>query len=290
MPLEMPGAHQTLISADELHAHLGQPDWAILDCRFDLASPDSVAQSVYPAGHIPGAHFADLERDLSGLPTGSNGRHPLPEPGQLVARFSAWGIGPACQVVVYDDNSGYAARAWWCLRYMGHMAVAVLDGGLPAWVERGHPLRSGIEPQAPRTFEGRPNPELVLQLQDVPSSARLLDARAPERFRGEVEPIDRVPGHIPGARSYPWATSLGSDGNHLPAAQLRRQLLTALDGVHSSAAVAYCGSGVTACNLILAMEHVGLTGMRLYPGSWSEWCSDPRRAVEIGDPQATKAD
>ncbi len=286
----MAGPYQTLISAEDLQAHLRQPDWVVLDCRFDLASPTRVAQAVYPAGHIPGAFYADLERDLSGPTTGRNGRHPLPSPNLLVERFSGWGIAPQSQVVAYDDNSGYAARAWWSLRFMGHQAAAVLDGGLPAWIARGYALAEGAEQPAPGVFRGAPRPELVLHTPSVLNVARLIDARAPERFRGEIEPLDRVPGHIPGARNYPWATSLGDDGRHLEPDRLRRRLLTALDGAAPSDAAAYCGSGVTACNIILAMEHAGLSGVRLYPGSWSEWCSDPRRAVEIGDSQTTKAD
>jgi len=286
----MTGPYQTLISAENLQAHLRQPGWVVLDCRFDLASPRRAAQEVYPAGHIPGALYADLERDLSGSTTGQNGRHPLPSSDQLVDRFSGWGITSETQVVAYDDNAGYAARAWWSLRYMGHLAAAVLDGGLPAWIAQGYPLAEGAERSSPGVFRGAPRPELLLATANVFNVARLMDARAPERFRGEIEPIDRVPGHIPGARNYPWATSLGDDGRHLAPDELRRRLLAALDGAAPSDTAAYCGSGVTACNIILAMEHAGLTGVRLYPGSWSEWCSDPQRPVEIGDSQATKAD
>ncbi len=276
----MSGPYLTLISAEDLHAQLGQPGWVVLDCRFDLASPSRVAREVYPAGHIPGAHYADLERDLSGPTTGRNGRHPLPSPSQLVERFSAWGIAPESQVVVYDDNSGYAARAWWSLRYMGHSAAAVLDGGLAAWIDQGYPLAEGAEQPAPGVFRGAPHPEMVVPTVAVLTAPRLIDARAPERFRGEIEPIDRVPGHIPGARNYPWATSLGDDGRHLAPDELRRRLLATLDGVAPSQAAAYCGSGVTACNILLAMEHTGILGVRLYPGSWSEWCSDPSRPIE----------
>jgi len=276
----MSGPYLTLISAEDLHAQLGQPGWVVLDCRFDLASPSRVAREVYPAGHIPGAHYADLERDLSGPTTGRNGRHPLPSPSQLVERFSAWGIAPESQVVVYDDNSGYAARAWWSLRYMGHSAAAVLDGGLAAWIDQGYPLAEGAEQPAPGGFRGAPHPEMGVPTVAVLTAPRLIDARAPERFRGEIEPIDRVPGHIPGARNYPWATSLGDDGRHLAPDELRRRLLATLDGVAPSQAAAYCGSGVTACNILLAMEHAGILGVRLYPGSWSEWCSDPSRPIE----------
>jgi len=282
----MPQPYRTLISAQELHASLDEPGWVILDCRFDLTFPDRVAQEVYPLGHIPGALLADLQRDLSGRTTGRNGRHPLPPAEQLVERFSRWGIGPGSQVVAYDDNSGYAARAWWSLRYMGHTAAAVLDGGLAAWAERGYPLTQ--EPGHPTRaeFRGAPRPELLLPAEEVQSAARLLDARAPERYRGDLEPIDRVAGHIPGARNYPWATSLGDDGRLLAADVLRDQLLAALGGVDPADAVTYCGSGVTACNVVLAMEHAGLSGLRLYPGSWSEWSSDPARPVETGQPSS----
>lgn len=280
----MSGAYRTLISAEALHAHLGQPGWVVLDCRFDLASPSRAAQEIYPAGHIPGAFFADLERDLSGPITGLTGRHPLPSPEHLVERFSAWGISPETQVVAYDDNSGYAARTWWSLRYMGHLAAAVLDGGLAAWVGRGYPLSKEVVAPSPGRFQGAPHPELELGAEGVLEVARLLDARLPERYRGEIEPIDRVPGHIPGAVNYPWGTSLGEDGRHLEVDHLRGRLVAALDGTPPSEAAAYCGSGVTACNIILAMEHAGLAGVRLYPGSWSEWCSDPSRPIETGQP------
>jgi thiosulfate/3-mercaptopyruvate sulfurtransferase len=283
----MPRPYGTLISVDELHPHLGEEDWVVLDCRFDLAAPDLVEERLYPGGHIPGAIYAHLERDLSGQPTGANGRHPLPEPAQLVSRFSSWGIDAKCQVVAYDDGSGFAARAWWSLRYMGHLAAAVLDGGLDSWVARGHLLHQGVERRAHREFRGKPHPEMIVPLEDVLSLPRLLDARAPERFRGDLEPIDPVPGHIPGARSFPWARSLAPDGLVLPTAQVRSLLLEALDGAPPERAAAYCGSGVTACNIVLATEHAGLRGVRLYPGSWSEWCSDPQRGVEVGDPHAT---
>jgi thiosulfate/3-mercaptopyruvate sulfurtransferase len=274
---------QTLIGPEAVRPHLGQPGWVLLDCRFDLAAPGRVREEIYPGEHIPGAVYADLERDLSGRTTGHNGRHPLPSADQLVQRFSAWGIDSGTQVVAYDDNAGYAARAWWLLRYMGHAAAAVLDGGLPAWTALGYPLAHTAVAPTPAVFRGAPRPEMVCSAAEVLTAARLLDARAPERFRGEVEPIDRVAGHIPGARGYPWATSLGVDGRHVGADSLRAQLLAVLDGVDPSRAVAYCGSGVTACNIILAMEHAGLAGARLYPGSWSEWCSDIARPIETGE-------
>jgi thiosulfate/3-mercaptopyruvate sulfurtransferase len=274
---------RTLIRPEALHTHLGQPGWILLDCRFDLAAPDRFREETFPGGHIPGAVYADLERDLSGRATGRNGRHPLPSADQLVQRFSAWGIDSRAQVVAYDDNAGYAARAWWLLRYMGHAAAAMLDGGLPAWTALGYPLAHTSVAPTPAIFRGAPRPEMVLSATEVLTAARLLDARAPERFRGEVEPIDPVAGHIPGARNYPWATSLGEAGRHVGADPLRDQLLAVLDGVDPSLAVAYCGSGVTACNIILAMEHAGLSGVRLYPGSWSEWCSDPARPIETGE-------
>lgn len=274
-------AYQTLISAAELAPRIGDSAWILLDCRFDLADPEA-GERAYLEGHIPGAQYAHLDRDLSAPPTGSNGRHPLPGTHALTARFGTWGISPHHQVVAYDAGNGIAARLWWCLRSLGHAASAVLDGGWPAWVQSGGEVRSGSETRPAAVF--RPGGALTRSVlaEDVLGMARILDARAPERFRGDIEPIDRVAGHIPSAVNHPWTMSLNEQGEHLPAEVLRRQLSETLSGAPVEDAVVYCGSGVTACNVILAAEHAGLGTLSLYAGSWSEWCSDPTRPVATG--------
>jgi thiosulfate/3-mercaptopyruvate sulfurtransferase len=230
-----------------------------------------------------------LERDLSAPLTGSNGRHPLPPPEILAAVFSRWGIGPDTQVVAYDDAGGsFAGRLWWSLRYLGHTAVALLDGGLQAWLHAGHPLRAGAEERRPCEFRASVQPGKYVQTKEVLASldgpeVRLLDARAPERFRGDEEPIDAVAGHIPGATNLPWQGNLGPDGLFLPPQALRRRFEAALGGASPDRAIVYCGSGATSCHLLVAMAHAGLQPARLYTGSWSEWCSDLSRPVARGD-------
>lgn len=257
----------------------------LIDCRFDLAHPDA-GREAYRAGHLPGAVYAHLDEDLSG-PVGSlTGRHPLPEPDKFAARCGgAWGIGPGVQVVAYDDAGGaYAARLWWLLRWCGHEEVAVLDGGIQAWVNAGYDLEKQSTVPIPRFFEASPTPGMVvdarlLQTALADQSCCLIDVRAFARFKGEMEPIDPVAGHIPGAVNLPFTHLLDERGRFLPREQLRAQLLEILDGVEAPDVITMCGSGVTACHLLLAMTHVGLPGGRLYPGSWSEWIRDPSRPV-----------
>ncbi len=273
----------TLVSLEAVQQHQGDPDWAIVDCRTDLTDP-SWGANTYRSSHIPGAVHADLETELSAPRTGRNGRHPLPAPQALAGVFSRWGITEGVQVVAYDDGLDfYAARLWWSLRYLGHTAAAVLDGGFAAWKAAGLPIVAGNETRSARTFHPRPRPGSLVDASRVLAVSRLLDARQPERYCGEIEPLDRVPGHIPGARNYEWRRSFGPDGRMLPRAALRANLERALDGVPPSEVVAYCGSGVSACSVLLAMSVAGLEGARLYPGSWSEWCSDPARAVATGE-------
>ena len=280
--------HRTLTSVADLLPHLDDPLWVIVDCRFDLAMPAKGATE-YLEAHVPGARYAHLERDLSGPPTGVNGRHPLPPPRILAATFSRWGIGRGVQVVAYDDNGGsFAARLWWCLRYLGHEDVAVLDGGMRAWRETGGPVRSGEERGRARDFEPDVRTGLLAHAADVLAAlgnpdALLIDSRAPERYRGDEEPLDPVAGHIPGARNRPWQENIGLDGKMRPAGALSSALERLLGGRSPAAAIVYCGSGVTACQNLLAMEHSGLAGARLYGGSWSEWCSDVSRPVAVGE-------
>ncbi len=278
--------HTTLIDAATLAASLTSPNIAIIDCRFDLADP-GWGERIYESGHIPGAVYAHLDRDLSGAKTGANGRHPLPPLDALRATLGRLGIDDRTQVIVYDQDTGmYASRLWWLLRWMGHHAVAVLDGGYAAWTADQRPVSSGLETVVPRVFSGEPHAGLIADASELLAlaaspTAQLVDARAPERYRGEVEPIDPVAGHIPGAVNHFFQRNLDQGRFRSPAA-LREAFATSLGDVAPSQVVCYCGSGVTACHNLLALEHAGLHGARLYPGSWSEWVADPSRPVERG--------
>ncbi|MDX1722599.1 MAG: sulfurtransferase [Pseudomonas sp.] len=279
-----------LLNADQLQARLGQPDLLILDCRFALDDP-AYGQRSYSAGHIAGAQFADLERDLSGpIHKGISGRHPLPEPVQLLARLRAWGLNDSSTVVLYDDGPGtFAARAWWLLAWLGkRKGVYLLDGGLQAWSQAGFDLTPALSNPAPGDFDGQADASLLVdadQLQQrlTHPQLTLLDARALPRFRGEVEPLDPVAGHIPGARCAPCTDNLDSTGRFLPAAQLRQRFAAQLGERPTSELVAYCGSGVTACHNLFALCLAGYPLAPLYAGSWSEWITDPARPVATGD-------
>lgn len=277
----------TLIDPATLARHLGKPEWVVIDTRFDLSDPER-GERLYVEGHIPTARYAHLDRDLSGEKTGSNGRHPLPTPEQMRERFGALGIANATQVVAYDaDNAMYAARLWWMLRFMSHDAVAVLDGGFARWVREGHPTRGGRESSTPATFSGEPRQQWRVDARTVASgltdrSRLLVDARAEERYRGESETLDRVAGHIPGAKNYFYARNLTAEKTFRSPEEIRAAWEPLLGSADASHVVMYCGSGVTACHNLLALEHAGLGGARLYPGSWSEWSSDPSRPVESG--------
>jgi thiosulfate/3-mercaptopyruvate sulfurtransferase len=277
-------AFRTLVSTDILAAHLDDPGWAIVDCRFELAETEA-AEAAYRQEHIPGAVYAHLDRDLCAKRTGRNGRHPLPDMDAFTRRLGEWGVGPGVQVVAYDQDLGqYASRLWWMLRSLGHEAAAVLEGGFGRWVREGRPARSGIERREARRFAAR-RVEGRYVLADQVDAIRqdpawlLIDSRAPERYRGETEPIDPVAGHIPGAVNRLARDNATEDGTLLPASELRKQFDALLGDVPPDRTVAYCGSGVFACYNLLAMEHAGLAGARLYAGSWSEWCSDPSRPV-----------
>jgi thiosulfate/3-mercaptopyruvate sulfurtransferase len=272
--------HTTLISAEELANHLDNPTYVVVDCRFMLDDVDW-GRREYLKSHIDGAVYAHIDHDLSGPKTGTNGRHPLPSPDALRATFSRLGIADGVQVVAYDQDTGmYASRLWWLLRWMGHDAVAVLDGGFAQWTG---PTGTGVEHHAPREFVGMPRDEMLVDAKDVLSPEwRLIDARAPERYRGDVEPIDKVAGHIPGAVNHFYKHNLDEAGRFLPPGELRGHLAAAIGDAPPAHVVNYCGSGVTACHNVLALEHAGLPGSRLYAGSWSEWSSDPSRPVAKG--------
>ena len=280
----------TLIDPVTLVSHLADPAWVVLDARFDLGEPDK-GRSQYGAGHLPGARYVDLNKDLSAEKTGRNGRHPLPAPDVAAARFAALGIGPATQVVVYDaDTSMYAARAWWMLRWLGHDAVAVLDGGLARWVAEGLPVTSEVPTWAPAAFEPRVRAGWRLTADEVSArlgdpGVRLVDARSKERYLGRGETIDAVAGHIPGATSCFYGQNLTEAKTFKPAEELRA-LWASIVGDDPQKAVMYCGSGVTACHNLLALEVAGLHGARIFPGSWSEWVQDPARPVATADESA----
>jgi len=276
-----------LIQAEELAQRLDDPCVRVFDCRFDLGRPDA-GREAYAAGHVPGAAYADLNRDLSAPQTQHSGRHPLPPPAAFASQLRAYGVNRDSVVVAYDAGNGmYASRLWWMLRWLGHDAAFVLDGGLRRWAALGLPLDTLMPERSRGDFSPSPRPGMqvdaagVLAGMEDPSTL-LLDARAPERYRGEVEPIDSVAGHVPGAVNHPFTTSIGGDDRLLPADELRAAFVRQLDGVPADRAIAMCGSGVTACHLLLAMEHAGLPGARLYPGSWSEWSRDPSRPVARG--------
>jgi len=282
---------KTLIDVDSLQELLGQPRLAVIDCRFDLMNPEAGRQA-YLRAHIPGARYADLNRDLSAPVGPHTGRHPLPLPELFAGRLGAMGIGNDTQVVAYDEaNGSIAARLWWMLRWLGHDAAAVLDGGFKAWTARGGALQSGeADPAAEavaRQFTPRIDADSVVSTAEVERGlqdfkAVLVDARAQERYAGTVEPIDPVAGHIPGAVNHPFTANLGADGRFLPAAELKRRWQERLAGGDLENLVAMCGSGVTACHNLLSLEVAGLTGGKLYAGSWSEWIRDPRRPVARG--------
>jgi thiosulfate/3-mercaptopyruvate sulfurtransferase len=275
----------TLISTTDLAAHLDDPNFVIVDCRSKLDDTEAGRRAYYE-GHIPGAVYAHLEYDLSGWKTGSNGRHPLPSPRIINATFGAWGIDAGKQVVAYDDSGSDSgsARMWWMLRYMGHNAVAVLDGGWQAWQAEGRPAEAGMIIRAPATFTGEPNSDWLVEADALLTSGlTLIDSRSPTRYRGEEEPIDKIPGHIPGAKNIFWSGALGPDGRFLPADQLRERFQQVMGSTPPDQFVFYCGSGVSAVTNLLALEIIGLPGAKLYAGSWSEWISDPSRPIAKGE-------
>jgi thiosulfate/3-mercaptopyruvate sulfurtransferase len=288
----MPGAAgQTspLISAAALYEHLGDPGWVVVDCRHQLSDPDA-GRAAYHAGHIPGARHAHLDRDLAKPPSASEGRHPLPDPGAFAKTLSAWGISNDAIVVAYDDASGaIAARLWWMLRWLGHERAQVLDGGLPTWIGQGLPLEATPPAWDPAVFvPGTINSRWLVSTDDLPGQIKqgkvLLDARAAERFDGRVEPIDPVAGHIPRAVNLPFNGLVDAHGRLLGEAELRARFDSVLSGRGASEAIAMCGSGVTACYLLLGMRAAGLGDGLLYAGSWSEWIRSPERPVEPKPP------
>ncbi|MEO7728108.1 MAG: sulfurtransferase [Burkholderiales bacterium] len=273
----------TLVSVDQLAAHLDDPDWIVFDCRFDLADT-AAGRRAYLSSHIPGARYAHLDDDLAGAKTGANGRHPLPQPEEFCSRMKKLGMRNGMQAVAYDASGGfYAARLWWMLRWVGHVQGAVLDGGWDEWNNAGLPVSAQAAAPAAGTFHCIAQDMTVdarfVQENLGSRSSVVIDARSADRFRGENETLDPVGGHIPGALNRFFKSNLAADGRFKPVAELRAEFVPLLGTLPPQRIVHQCGSGVTACHNLLAMEIAGLHGSRLYPGSWSEWCSDLRRPV-----------
>ena len=277
--------YTTLISSEDLARHLNDPDWVIVDTRFALTDIEA-GRREYTVSHIPGAVYAHLDDDLSGpIIPGQTSRHPLPDIDSFAKTLSRWGVGPGVQVVVYDSMGGIiAGRLWWMLRWLGHDAVAVLDGGWPQWVKEGRATSAKSAPPSPRPFVPKARPEMLVAVEQAglvgqDSAQKLVDCRAYDRFRGQNETLDPVGGHIPGAVCLPVTENLGEDGRFLPEESLRQRFEPFLGDMKPEQVVFYCGSGVSAAHNLLAMAHIGLDGARLYVGSWSEWITDPARPV-----------
>ncbi len=281
--------YTTLIEPAELAARTDDTDWAVLDCRFELLRPEAGANA-YAQGHVPHAIYAHLEHDLSGPVTPTSGRHPLPALEAFVATLGRWGIDENVQVIAYDQNNGaHASRLWWLLRWVGHLRVAVLNGGFAAWQQAGLPVSQQTGVRQPRRFGIHPARATLVSTVELEKLQRggqlvsgertLIDARSADRFAGQNETLDPVAGHIPGAKNHPFAHNVDAQGRFLPAASLRAKWLETLQGKPPTTAIAMCGSGVTACHNLLALEVSGLPGAGLYAGSWSEWIRDPERPV-----------
>ncbi|MGY0561414.1 sulfurtransferase [Luteimonas sp. A277] len=278
----------TLVQAEVLASVLDDEDIVVVDCRHSLADPEH-GVTEFARGHVPGAVHAHMDRDLSApaAPGRGAGRHPWPPASQLCARLGAWGITTHHQVVAYDGGDGaFAARLWFLLRALGHARVAVLDGGWARWRGLGLPVETALRNPAPARYVAEFDPSQLLGADQVQAHLEagglLLDARAAERFRGEIEPIDRVGGHVPGATNRPFTENMGADGHLREPGQLREDFLALMDGREAEQVAVMCGSGVTACHHLLAMAHAGLPGARLYTGSWSGWIEAGSRPVAVG--------
>ena len=281
-------AFKTLISIEGLLQNLNRPDWVVVDCRFHLDQPEKGWQD-YLASHIPGAVYAHLEEHLSGpVVPGKTGRHPLPSKEEFAALAGSWGISEGTQVVVYDDEAGkIAARLWWMMRWADHEAVAVLDGGLPAWTAGGGPLSSEVPQIEGREFIPAYRSTMVATAEEIlrhfgDPAYLLVDSRSLERFRGDEEPIDPIAGHIPGAKNYFWKSNISSRGTFEIKDMLRGRFAVLFEHVPPGNVIFYCGSGVTAAVNVLAVTHAGYDVPKLYPGSWSEWITDPQRPITTG--------
>ena len=276
-----------LVSTDTLASHLDDPEWVIFDCRHDLNDPEKGVR-LYRAQHIPGADFAPVDTVLSGPKTGTNGRHPLPDPNAFTDFLARHGVSETSMIVAYDDVGGqYSARLWWMARWVGLQRVALLDGGFPKWISEGRPVNAEVPVTRAATLRARPSPAMAWTAADVQQrlgepSLALVDARAAERYRGEVEPFDPIAGHIPGALNRFYQENLHEDLTLRPAAELKREFEALIGERRPENVGHHCGSGITACANLFAMEYAGLRGSKLYPGSWSEWIADPSRPIAKG--------
>lgn len=273
-----------LINTEDLSKHLHDPAWIIFDCRhdlFDLAK----GERQYREGHIPGAHFVNIDTDLSGEKNGKNGRHPLPSPAAFTAFLARHGVSNTSTIVAYDDVGGqFASRLWWMARWIGFTDVVLLDGGIPKWIVDGYQLSTEVPSPVPAPLRGHADPLMLWNAADVlahigDNNISLIDARAAERYRGEIEPIDPIAGHIPGAANRFYKSNLNADLTFRSADEIRSEFTALTNHKQAANVVHYCGSGVTACANLFAMEYAGLSGSKLFAGSWSEWVSDPARPV-----------
>jgi thiosulfate/3-mercaptopyruvate sulfurtransferase len=280
--------YKTLIDCHTLALHIHDPQWVVVDCRFALSDPGA-GRRAYDAGHIDRARYAHLNEDLSSPITSQSGRHPLPDPQRLAAKLGEWGIDNSKQVIAYDDSFGaMASRLWWLLRWLGHDSVALLDGGLPRWTREGRPVTKELPVVTTALFTPQPRDNMWVDANTVAKAVKqddwlVMDARAEERFNGEVEMIDPVAGHIPGAINLPFDDNLHLSGRFSSEQELRELYEGLIEDVHPEQVIQMCGSGVTACHNILAMEHAGMPGAKLYAGSWSEWIRDSARPVAHDD-------
>ncbi|HCA27798.1 MAG TPA: sulfurtransferase [Betaproteobacteria bacterium] len=278
----------TLVSTETLARRLDDPAWIVFDCRFTLTNAET-GRRAYASGHVPGARYAHLEEALSAPVTPASGRHPLPSPDAFADQLGRWGVNADKQVVVYDDSFGsMAVRLWWMLRWVGHESVALLDGGWPKWRREKHPVTTALPAVQPTDFPLRLAPGLQIDAGQVNTRRQdkntlIVDARPEERFTGDYEPLDKIAGHIPGSVNWPFEENLDLGGAYLPAEELRENYLKLLHDVPPEQVIHSCGSGVTACHNVLAMEIAGLSGSQLYAGSWSEWITDPAHPVETGE-------
>jgi thiosulfate/3-mercaptopyruvate sulfurtransferase len=277
--------YSTLITIKDISANLGNPDWAIFDCHFLLDDADA-GRRTYLETHIPGAIYVHLDKDLSGkVIPGKTSRHPLPDIDTFSATLSNWGIDETVQVVAYDDRGGsIAARLWWMMQWVGHQNTAVLDGNFTHWLEAGFPTKSGVETRSQRSFKPQPNPNLLVDANQIMAMRKspdrlIIDSRASERYRGELEVLDPIAGHIPGAVNAFYGDNLDEDGHFKSKEHLSLRFKEIFGDIPAEKTIFYCGSGVTAAHNILAIAHAGLGNAVLYPGSWSEWITDPNRPV-----------
>lgn len=279
--------YTTLIEVEDVFAHLIDPDWVVVDCRFDLTNVEWGFKD-YQQGHIPGSVYVHLDHDCSASPAPHTGRHPLPSPQEFASTLEKLGISNHSQVVTLDTSGGsFAARFWWMLKWLGHSSVAVLNGGWNAWKSAGFLIAQGVETRPRGKFIPNPHRDKYISTSEMvnlmgKSEYKIIDARAPERYRGEFEPLDPVAGHIPGSLNRFHEKNLARAGKMKSAERLRKEFTELIGDTPPHQVIVYCGSGVTSCHHLLAMEYAGIQGAKLYAGSWSEWIRDPNHPIEVG--------